>query len=67
MSVEARRELSIDDPIAGPGVAEAHATNNGAGRLLEIPLEHIQPNPEQPRKRLDQDSLCRSRNQSASV
>jgi ParB family transcriptional regulator, chromosome partitioning protein len=58
MSVGARRELSIDDPIAGPGVGEAQATNNRAGRLLEIPLEHIQPNPEQPRKRLDQDSLC---------
>jgi ParB family chromosome partitioning protein len=58
MRVGARRELSIDDPIAGPGVAEAQATNNQAGRLLEIPLEHIQPNPEQPRKRLDQDSLC---------
>jgi ParB family chromosome partitioning protein len=58
MSVGRRRELSIDDPIAAPAVDENQTPGDRHSRLRDIPLKHIRPNPGQPRKRVDQDSLC---------
>jgi ParB family transcriptional regulator, chromosome partitioning protein len=58
MSTRTGPELSIDDPIAGPAVDVYHTRGARHSRLGDIPLEHIQPNPGQPRKRVDQDSLC---------
>jgi hypothetical protein len=47
MSMGTGRELSIDDPIAGPAVDEYQTRGDRHGRLRDIPLEHIQPNPGQ--------------------
>jgi ParB-like chromosome segregation protein Spo0J len=58
MSVARGREISIDDPVAGPTVHEHQIPGERHSRLRDIPLEHIRPNPGQPRKRMDQDSLC---------
>ncbi len=58
MSVRTGRELSIDDPIAGPARDEYHEPGDRHRQVRDIPLEHIRPNPGQPRKRVDQDSLC---------
>lgn len=58
MSLRTTRELRVDDPIAGPAVAEHQTPGGQTSRLRDIPLEHIQPNPKQPRKRVDQNSLC---------
>ncbi len=58
MTLRTTRGLKVDDPIAGPVVAEGRTSSGQRSRLRDIPLEHIQPNPSQPRKRVDQDSLC---------
>ncbi|MBV9195237.1 MAG: ParB/RepB/Spo0J family partition protein [Solirubrobacterales bacterium] len=58
MSVARSRGLNIDDPVAAPAVKEYQTTGDPLSRLQNIPLEQIQPNPGQPRKRIDQDSLC---------
>jgi ParB family chromosome partitioning protein len=55
----ARRTLAIDDPL---GAAEAcHVARSPAAgtadRLRDIPLDQIRPNPKQPRRRFDEDSL----------
>jgi ParB family transcriptional regulator, chromosome partitioning protein len=59
MSSPTRRALTIDDPVAAAAACHvAHpAGDPAAGRLREIALDEIQPNPEQPRKRFDQASL----------
>lgn len=54
-----RRTLTIDDPLAAADachVARSAAAGN-AGRLRDIPLDQIRPNPKQPRRRFDEDSL----------
>jgi ParB family chromosome partitioning protein len=60
MSPTTRRTLTIDDPVAGAEachVARSAPDRDGDGRLHEIALEEIHPNPEQPRKHLDEASL----------
>jgi ParB family chromosome partitioning protein len=60
MTPAPRRALTIDDPI-GSGyachVARKAARGQPDGRLREIPVEEIRPNPDQPRKRFDDDAL----------
>jgi ParB family transcriptional regulator, chromosome partitioning protein len=54
-----RRPLTIDDPLAASDacyVARSTAATN-ASRLRDVPLDHIRPNPNQPRRRFDEDSL----------
>ena len=66
MSAIKRRSLLIDDPLAtdtAPAHGRHSSTENdpsgvGAGRLREIPLEEIRPNPDQPRKRFEESSLA---------
>ncbi len=59
MSLSTRRSLTIDDPVAG--VEACHVaqppSEPSAGRLREVALDAIHPNPAQPRKRFDQASL----------
>jgi ParB family chromosome partitioning protein len=59
MSSPTRRALTIDDPVAAAAACHvAHpAAEATAGRLREIALDEIHPNPAQPRKRFDQASL----------
>ena len=55
-----RRALTIDDPVAGRQPCHvAHPTGGDHidHRLRQIPVDEIQPNPAQPRKRLDQAAL----------
>jgi ParB family chromosome partitioning protein len=60
MSPAPRRTLTIDDPT-GRGdachVARQAGPGQPDGRLREIPVEQIHPNPAQPRKRFDQQAL----------
>ena len=60
MSPVARRTLRIDDPVAGNAchMAPAGSPERASGRLRDIALDEIHPNPAQPRKRFDQASLA---------
>jgi ParB family transcriptional regulator, chromosome partitioning protein len=58
MSLRTSRGLKVDDPIAGPDIADRQVSGLRSSRLCDIPLDHIRPNPGQPRKRIDQDALC---------
>ncbi len=60
MSPTPRRALTIDDPIASGEachVARHAASGSPDGRLREIPVDEIHPNPDQPRKRFDEQAL----------
>jgi len=65
MSSAPRRGLTIDDPVGAATTPRAAvqptAVPNRGGittsRLRDIPLEQIEPNPHQPRKRFDDTSL----------
>ena len=60
MSPATKRALTIDDPVAGIEachVARSAPDRDGDGRLREIALDEIHPNPEQPRKHFDEESL----------
>jgi ParB family chromosome partitioning protein len=53
-----RRPLTIDDPLAAADachVARSTAVST-AGRLRDLPLNQIRPNPRQPRRRFDDDA-----------
>jgi ParB family chromosome partitioning protein len=60
MTPAPRRALTIDDPI-GSGeachVARQASPGQPDGRLREIPVDEIRPNPDQPRKRFDEEAL----------
>ena len=60
MSPQARRSLRIDDPVAGDAchMAQPRSPDASSGRLREIALDEIHPNPSQPRKRFDRSSLA---------
>jgi ParB family chromosome partitioning protein len=61
MSAPARRRtLRIDDPVGPGAVATDERTSGSApnGRLRELPIAEIHPNPSQPRKRFDDESLA---------
>ena len=60
MTGPTRRALTIDDPVAGRDACHvAHPADQGGpdGRLREIPVAEIHPNPDQPRKRFDEQAL----------
>jgi ParB family transcriptional regulator, chromosome partitioning protein len=60
MSSASRRALTIDDPIGGGEachVARLAAAVQPDGRLREIAVDDIRPNPDQPRKRFDEGAL----------
>jgi ParB family chromosome partitioning protein len=60
MTPASRRALTIDDPIGSGApchVARRAADGQPDGRLRDIPVEEIHPNPDQPRKRFDEDAL----------
>lgn len=59
MSPQTRRALRIDDPVAGDACHVAHPdpAPGTSGRLRDIPVEQIHPNPSQPRKHFDDVSL----------
>ena len=54
-----RRPLTIDDPLAAADACHVarSADAGGAGRLRDIALDQIRPNPRQPRRRFDEESL----------
>ncbi len=60
MSPQTRRPLRIDDPVAGDACHMAQLGSRGRmdGRLRDIALQDIDPNPSQPRKRFDEASLA---------
>jgi ParB family chromosome partitioning protein len=64
MSAIHRRGLRVDDPLAGGDAARdeqgasSFVGNIGGGRLRDIPLARIHPNPAQPRKRFDESALA---------
>lgn len=60
MSPQARRALRVDDPVAGDAchVAQVGSPDGSSGRLCDIALNEIHPNPSQPRKRFDDGSLA---------
>jgi ParB family transcriptional regulator, chromosome partitioning protein len=55
----ARRALRIDDPLAAADACHVarSTTTSTTGRLRDVPLDQIRPNPNQPRRRFDEDSL----------
>jgi ParB family transcriptional regulator, chromosome partitioning protein len=59
MSPHGRRALRIDDPVAGDAyhAAQLGSSDGSSGRLCDIALNEIHPNPSQPRKRFDDASL----------
>lgn len=59
MSPQTRRTLRIDDPVAGDAchMAQLDRRERTDGRLRDIALQDIHPNPSQPRKRFDDTSL----------
>ena len=60
MSPTSKRALTIDDPTASSEachVAHQAANDQRDGRLREIPVEEIHPNPDQPRKHFDEQAL----------
>ena len=61
MTEPTRRSLTIDDPVAGRDACHvAHPAWTGAfdGRVMQIRLSDIQPNPDQPRKQFDEAALA---------
>lgn len=60
MSPQTRRTLRIDDPVAGDAchMAPLGSGQGASGRLRDIELDEIHPNPSQPRKRFDETSLA---------
>jgi len=60
MTPQARRTLQIDDPVAGDAchVARPGSPETASGRLRDIALADIHPNPAQPRKHFDDASLA---------
>ncbi len=61
MTPQTRRALRIDDPVAGGDachVAQIGSTERTSGRLYDIALQDIHPNPSQPRKHFDDTSLA---------
>lgn len=60
MSPQTRRTLRIDDPVAGDAchMARPGSAENVSGRLRDIALQDIHPNPAQPRKHFDDESLA---------
>jgi ParB family chromosome partitioning protein len=61
MSGSSRRALTIDDPVAGRDACHvARPASTGAldGRVRQIPLSDIHPNPSQPRKQFDEAALA---------
>lgn len=61
MSIQTRRVLQIDDPVAGGDachMAQLGSGQGASGRLRDIPLDEIDPNPSQPRKCFREDSLA---------
>jgi ParB family chromosome partitioning protein len=60
MTEATRRALTIDDPVAGRDachVAHPSGPERQDGRLKDLRVEDIQPNPDQPRKHFDADAL----------
>jgi ParB family chromosome partitioning protein len=60
MSPAPRRALTIDDPIGGGEachVAHLSAAGQPDGRLREIAVDAIHPNPDQPRTHFDEQAL----------
>jgi ParB family transcriptional regulator, chromosome partitioning protein len=57
-----RRELRVDDPLAAAEHPSAAAGEDGgdptAGRMRVIPIDVIDPNPNQPRRRFDGPALA---------
>lgn len=52
-----RRRLRVDDPV-GPAAVDGHRLDLPVdGRLRELAVTDIRPNPDQPRKRFDEGSL----------
>jgi ParB family chromosome partitioning protein len=61
MSPQARQALRIDDPVAGSDpchVAHGRWEQSANGRLRDIAVDDVHPNPSQPRKRFDDVSLA---------
>jgi ParB family chromosome partitioning protein len=60
MSPQARRTLRIDDPVAGDAchMAQPGSPQSMSGRLRDVALQDIHPNPAQPRKHFDDASLA---------
>jgi len=60
MTPQTRRTLRIDDPVAGDAchMAPAGSSESASGRLRDIVLQAIHPNPAQPRKHFDDASLA---------
>ena len=54
-----RRPLTIDDPLAALEACHVarSAPGSTAGRLQDLALDQIRPNPKQPRRRFDENSL----------
>ena len=60
MTEPTRRALTIDDPVAGREachVAHPAGDERSHGRLQELAIEDIHPNPDQPRKHFDEEAL----------
>lgn len=62
MSVLRRRGLLVDDPLAAaeersPAAPAAGDSSEIAGRLRDVPIADIRPNPAQPRRRFDESAL----------
>ena len=61
MSPTQRRALTVDDPIAGADVSHMArleaSPSDAVGRLREISVRSIHPNPNQPRKHFDEATL----------
>jgi ParB family chromosome partitioning protein len=62
MSVLGRRGLLVDDPLAAreerTPVSPGTSSSEIAGRLRDISIAEIHPNPAQPRKRFDESALA---------
>ena len=60
MTEPTRRSLTIDDPVAGRDACHvAHLADDerSNGRLQDLAIEDIRPNPDQPRKHFDEETL----------
>ena len=59
MSPQTRRTLRIDDPVTGDAchTARPGSPETASGRLRDVALQAIRPNPAQPRKHFDGESL----------
>jgi ParB family transcriptional regulator, chromosome partitioning protein len=60
MSPQITRTLRIDDPVAGDAchMARLGSPESVGGRLRDVALKDIHPNPAQPRKHFDDESLA---------